>query len=203
MSLESRVGASLERITPSAQTVRRLLAGVARHIADAKSPTISPETRFDVVSERLADSGQLLAVAEADADQPIVVPEVDDILSILIEPPTVAPRERTAAEPVPRRPAFSVNYLEREAHNRSLGFAGEELVLNYERARLIRSGQERLAGSIEHVSRVRGDAEGFDILSFEESGQERLIEVKTTSSTCTLAPATYMARVRASEALSP
>jgi len=46
MSLESRVGASLERVTPSAQTVRRLLAGAARHIADAKSPTISAETRF-------------------------------------------------------------------------------------------------------------------------------------------------------------
>jgi hypothetical protein len=135
---------------------------------------------FDVVSERLADSGQLLAVAEADADQPIVVPEVDDILSILTEPPLVAPRERTASEPAPRRPAFAVNYLEREAHNRSLGLAGEELVLNYERARLIRAGQERLAVRIEHVSRVRGDAEGFDILSFEESGHERLIEVKTT-----------------------
>lgn len=46
MSLESRVGASLERVTPSAQTVRRLLAGAARHIADAKSPIISAETRF-------------------------------------------------------------------------------------------------------------------------------------------------------------
>jgi Domain of unknown function (DUF3883) len=27
---------------------------------------------------------------------------------------------------------------------------------------------------------VRGDGEGYDILSFEESGAERLIEVKTT-----------------------
>jgi hypothetical protein len=45
---------------------------------------------------------------------------------------------------------------------------------------LIRSGKERLAGKIEHTSRVRGDAEGFDILSFEETGKERLIEVKTT-----------------------
>ena len=135
---------------------------------------------FDVVSARLTHSAQLLAVAEADADQPIVVPEVDDILAILTEPPAPAPRERTASEPLPRRPAFAVNYLEREAHNRSLGLAGEQFVLNYERARLIHSGHERLAARIEHVSHVRGDAEGFDILSFEESGEDRLIEVKTT-----------------------
>jgi len=135
---------------------------------------------FDVASERLGESRQLLDVAEADADQPIVVPEVEDILSVLTGPPAVAPKEHAATEPMSRRPAFAVNYLEREARNRSLGLAGEEFVLNYERARLIHSGQERLAGKIEHVSRVRGDAEGFDILSFGHGGEERLIEVKTT-----------------------
>jgi hypothetical protein len=135
---------------------------------------------FDVVADRLSASPQLLNVVEADADQPIVVPEVDDILSVLISPPVIAPRERTAAESAAYRPAFAVNYLEREARNRSLGSAGEEFVINYERARLIQAGKERLAGKIEHTSRVRGDAKGFDILSFEETGEERLIEVKTT-----------------------
>ena len=53
-------------------------------------------------------------------------------------------------------------------------------MINFERARLIRAGKERLAASIEHVARVRGDGDGFDVLSFEESGKERLIEVKTT-----------------------
>src|SRR5690606_20583960 len=45
---------------------------------------------------------------------------------------------------------------------------------------LIHAGQERLAAKIEHVSKLRGDGDGFDILSFETSGKERLIEVKTT-----------------------
>lgn len=76
--------------------------------------------------------------------------------------------------------ARSTNYLEREARNRSLGLAGEEFVLNYERARLIHAGREKLAARIEHTSVVRGDHEGYDILSFEDSGAERLIEVKTT-----------------------
>jgi hypothetical protein len=61
-----------------------------------------------------------------------------------------------------------------------LGAAGELFTLNFERARLIRAGRENLAGKIEHTSKVRGDHEGYDILSFDESGTERLIEVKTT-----------------------
>jgi hypothetical protein len=70
--------------------------------------------------------------------------------------------------------------LEREANNRSLGLAGEEFVINFERARLIRAGAENLASKIEHVAKLRGDLAGFDVLSFERSGAERLIEVKTT-----------------------
>ncbi len=45
---------------------------------------------------------------------------------------------------------------------------------------MISLGHERFADRIEHTSRTRGDHAGYDILSFEASGQERLIEVKTT-----------------------
>ena len=77
-------------------------------------------------------------------------------------------------------PRLKVNYVEREANNRALGEAGEEFVLNSERARLIRESRESLAEKIEHVSRTQGDGAGFDILSYERSGADRLIEVKTT-----------------------
>ncbi len=132
---------------------------------------------YDVVADRLAASAELLNVAAADADLPIVVPELDDILAVLTAPPTTEERDRTTNQP---RISSVPNYLEREARNRSLGAAGESFVLNYERARLISRGREPLAAKIEHTSRVRGDGDGFDILSFEETGQERLIEVKTT-----------------------
>lgn len=46
MSLQNLVGVSLETITPSKQTIRRLLQGAARHIADAKVNAVSSETRF-------------------------------------------------------------------------------------------------------------------------------------------------------------
>ena len=135
---------------------------------------------YDIVADRLAASPELLNVAAASADLPIVVPEVDDILAILTSPPTSEERDRTINQSRPRKASSATNYLEREARNRSLGAAGESFVLNYERARLISCGSEPLAAKIEHTSRVRGDGDGFDILSFEESGRERLIEVKTT-----------------------
>lgn len=133
----------------------------------------------EVVAEKLSSAPALLNIAAADADQPMVVPEVEDILSVLTEPPQIQVIQSRATE---RPPAmrFTTNYIEREARNRSLGGAGEAFVLNYERARLIHAGKKGLAARIEHTSQVRGDHEGFDILSFEEHGAERLIEVKTT-----------------------
>lgn len=74
-----------------------------------------------------------------------------------------------------------MSYLAQEAKNQSLCLAGEEFVIRFEQARLIHARQERLASKIEYISKIRGDSAGFDILSFEESGQERLIEVKTTA----------------------
>lgn len=46
MALENLIGISVEAIAPSADTVRRLLDGAARHIADAKVKGVSAETRF-------------------------------------------------------------------------------------------------------------------------------------------------------------
>ncbi|HEU4365670.1 MAG TPA: DUF3883 domain-containing protein, partial [Candidatus Krumholzibacteria bacterium] len=76
----------------------------------------------------------------------------------------------------------AVDYIEREQRNRSLGAAGEELVLNYEHKRLWTAGKKRLADRVEQVSATRGDHLGYDVHSFEESGEDRLIEVKTTRS---------------------
>ena len=103
----------------------------------------------------------------------------DDLLSVLTDSPHFERSPDKASEPAVIR-AVGTNFLEREARNRSLGAAGEEFVLKYELARLVREGCESLAHKIEHTSKIRGDHEGYDILSFETNGAERLIEVKTT-----------------------
>ncbi len=46
MALKSLVGISLEPIAPARETIRRLLDGASRHIADAKVQAVSAETRF-------------------------------------------------------------------------------------------------------------------------------------------------------------
>lgn len=73
------------------------------------------------------------------------------------------------------------NYLQQEARNASLGKAGEELVPNFERTRLLRLEQESLADRVEHIAVTEGDGAGFDIRSFEADGRDRFIEVKTTA----------------------
>lgn len=132
----------------------------------------------DVLADRLLASRNLQTLAAFDADRPVVVPEVDDILAVFA--PTPEPAKRTRAVREASRSIRLADYLERESRNRSLGDAGELFAINIERARLISLGEERLAGRVEHVSKTRGDGLGYDILSFEPSGVERLIEVKTT-----------------------
>lgn len=82
-------------------------------------------------------------------------------------------------------PSFSAvqrDYLAMEARNRSLGLAGEKFVLAFERDFLCNRNRADLADQVEHVSVDVGDGPGFDIRSFDPySGEELLIEVKTTS----------------------
>ena len=163
-------------------------ANISAALIDAGFPYISgykPRSNYqqllaDVLSERLDAATPLHQIASANADQPIAVPEVEDILAVLEQRPIMPAETFRVANPVslPVRPA--TNFIEREARNRSLGKAGEQFVLNYERARLIHAGREQFAAKIEHTAVVKGDSEGFDILSFDVSGAERLIEVKTT-----------------------
>ena len=76
--------------------------------------------------------------------------------------------------------ARKYDVAERDARNRALGRAGEERILAHERASLLAAGRGDLAGRIRWVSQIDGDGAGYDILSFDPNGSDRLIEVKTT-----------------------
>jgi len=173
----------------SDQSIEFKHANISAILLEAGFPYIAgykPRSNYqkllaEVVARRMAGATQLQEIAYADADRLIVVPEVDDILRIVTSPPSpLAASSSQTVESTFNPVRLTTNYIEREARNRSLGNAGERFVVNYERARLILAGKEPLAARIEHTSQVRGDYEGYDILSFEESGRERLIEVKTT-----------------------
>lgn len=70
---------------------------------------------------------------------------------------------------------------ERDHRNRSLGKAGEAFVVECERQRLTECDRSDLARKIRWVSKEDGDGAGYDVLSFSQNGQTRLIEVKTTN----------------------
>jgi hypothetical protein len=137
---------------------------------------------LDVLELQLFGNKELLSLGASEADRPIVVPEFENILAAFQPAPKSQDSGLVAKESSPAyfTKSQQVNYLEREARNRSLGDSGELFVLEFEKARLISAGKEVLAAKIEHTAKVRGDYAGFDILSFEVSGAERLIEVKTT-----------------------
>lgn len=134
----------------------------------------------EVVESRLERDIDLRKLLATDADLSVAPPAIGDLLAIQQSPPAPTAATGHVAEAPERRTPSHPNYLEREARNRDLGLQGELLALEFERARLRRLGREDLAAKIEHVAVTRGDGDGFDILSFEESGQERFVEVKTT-----------------------
>lgn len=136
-----------------------------------------------VVTERVAAADQLTLLTSAAVEAPIeTMPEVDDLLSLLVQPPSPSAKRGTYEQMHEHRTRVptTVNWLERESRNRSLAGAGEKLALDFEHRRLWKAKRRDLADRLEHVSTTKGDGLGFDILSFELSGDERLIEVKTT-----------------------
>jgi Domain of unknown function (DUF3883) len=137
------------------------------------------ELLLKVIAEQLRGKDVLDQTALAALQQPAVTPLLTDFSKVKSDAPQRQHRVSEPANPLFFK-AFKRDYLEREAQNQSLGFAGEEFAVQFEHWRLIALGQPRLADKVDHVSQSRGDGLGYDILSFEADGRERFIEVKTT-----------------------
>jgi len=72
------------------------------------------------------------------------------------------------------------DFEKREKRLRRIGDRGESIVFALEEQRLIQAGKTNLANRVKHISQ-EDDGAGFDILSYDEDGMERQIEVKATS----------------------
>jgi hypothetical protein len=102
-----------------------------------------------------------------------------------LQSPFIEPPPALAAPPAPRPDALErlvrkFDPVERDFRNRTLGKAGEAMIFEFERRRLAGRDRGDLARKVRWVSEEDGDGAGFDILSFDASGVERMIEVKTT-----------------------
>jgi hypothetical protein len=135
----------------------------------------------DVVETQLLVNEELQAAVQAAVLRPATAAPVTDLSNVWVPRPRPA---RIKEAPPTYAQTFSPakrDYLAQEARNRSLGRAGELFIVELEARRLHAAGKKMLADRVEHVAASQGDGLGFDVLSFETSGRERLIEVKTTT----------------------
>ncbi|MFZ6052553.1 protein NO VEIN domain-containing protein [Halocola ammonii] len=130
----------------------------------------------DYLTGHLNIEDQFKKFAETTIDKPTVSKEFD---KLIVQPPvsTGVVKEPVAAY---TRSPIKTNYLEQEQRNRSLGLLGEEFILEYEKWQLRHAGKESLADQVHWISKEEGDGAGFDILSRNENGTDKYIEVKTT-----------------------
>ena len=134
---------------------RALIDGIARHYSDV-------EARVDAQ----VPTPERLGFAE---DRPI-----------FLEPPPALTEDERIPEAL-QRLVRKFDPAERDARNRRLGRIGEERIFFNERALLKSAGRDDLARKVRWVSEEDGDGAGYDILSFNPDGMERLVEVKTTA----------------------
>jgi hypothetical protein len=128
---------------------------------------------FDAIERYLAGHPEVLTRVPP---QTILAPEN--------ERPFVDPPALSAEPPRPRQLEQLLRKfdpVERDNRNRALGRAGESFVLELERRQLAKLQRSDLSEKIRWIAAEDGDGAGYDILSFDPSGRERLIEVKTTN----------------------
>lgn len=144
------------------------LPNIQRLLVDVVADTLSSDKVLDEAAIKSVETPVELHIPASFKDFVIAIPR---------------PKQKVSEKQVEwiQRKAIKRDYLERESRNRSLGKAGELLVMEYEARRLHEEGAKKYADRIEHVSSIKGDGLGFDILSFNADGEERFIEVKTTA----------------------
>jgi hypothetical protein len=99
---------------------------------------------------------------------------------VFVDPPAPPTGDRPLPERL-QRLVRKFDPVERDQRNRSLGTAGEAFVLDVERRRLAEADRIDLSRRVRWVAQEDGDGAGYDVLSYNFSGRERFIEVKTTN----------------------
>ena len=158
--------------------VSAVLRRLEMETAQGLSPRFNIQQSLSDAVERFLDGHPLFVFGEP------TLPAFDPIDVVEVSAPALGSAKPTLERTV-ERIARKYNYAERDARNRKLGFLGEQLIFEREKKRLLKAGKEKLAGKVRFVSQVDGDGLGYDIRSFEPSGEERLLEVKTTNGPAT------------------
>lgn len=93
-----------------------------------------------------------------------------------LEPLTIKPIKTIPKEKIISLKPQKSNHEARQRRNKKLGDLGERLVFQHERKHC----KPEFRNKVRHVSVEEGDGLGYDILSVDDEGNEKYIEVKTT-----------------------
>jgi hypothetical protein len=111
-------------------------------------------------------------------------PHTDDIepkIKGLVEESPPAPKKKKGTPTRRFKGVKGSDFSGKEKSNKSLGKAGELMVLKMEQDRLRSEGLSHLADKVMHTSVVEGDGAGYDIKSYgSDEKSVRYLEVKTT-----------------------
>lgn len=104
---------------------------------------------------------------------------IDEGEVVLIEtkPPTTYSKTGATEQ---RKKLKKIDFELKNKEDITTGFISEKLVVHKEKSDLIKRGKPELAKKVRWVSQDQ-DGLGFDVLSFNEDGSEKYIEVKTTT----------------------
>ena len=177
--LYKRLAAEIGRSAKSIEWKLRNVSAVCEELGIAWIPGLLPAHNFqdalvDAVGAQLRTNPQLM-------DPIVETPRFAGAGPLLVDAP---PFDNSSADGRPealRRLVSKYDPAERDEFNRSLGRAGERMVVEFEKERLGRVGRDDLAAKVRWVSDLDGDHLGYDVRSYEPDGQERLMEVKTTN----------------------
>jgi hypothetical protein len=74
------------------------------------------------------------------------------------------------------------NHVQNNKEKKRIGDLGELFVVQLEKDKLKKANKPQLAKKVAHHAKDQGDGLGYDVLSFDEQGNEMFIEVKATKS---------------------
>jgi hypothetical protein len=175
--LQQQIGKSRGSIEYKHQNISAVLYKLGMQFINGYKPMFNIQNSLiEVIDEYLSVNDELFAQAG-----PVTsgFREDDDIN--LHDPPS--PSEQSYDDNIDKgfvRLARKFDPAKRDEKNRELGKLGEQIVFLHERKRLIAQDRKDLASKVRWVAQEDGDGLGYDIESFDISGEKRFLEVKTT-----------------------
>ena len=153
------------------------LIGVYREIkGKLKQGSVEKTNDYLIVNSNMG----LLDVGKTEDDSYGIESSIENYneskLNLNSVPMSFAAKEQKSRSFTPKK----IDFIKQAKSQKKLGYAGELIVLKYEKDFLERAGKSNLMKKVKHVSDEEGDGAGYDILSFDLDGNEKYIEVKTT-----------------------